>query len=161
MSDDYTAERHDEIEPAGVTSDQNVEGELTKDQERIAQWQAAASEAPSAEDMTRYRSDVREAEDMLRTAIARYESSAATRALVYGWAKVAEEEDITPKRLHNWHREHVGHLEDLSTVPEKEMQREQRRIEAAQKRLEEEAKLRERVAAQQARLNAAREGLNR
>lgn len=152
----------DNVEHEADVNADNVSAEtLTADQQRIVKWQEAASNAPSSDDLRAMLTECAEARAMLDAAVAKYEAAAATRALVYGWQRVADDEGVTPKRLHNWHREHVPHLEDLSSVPDKEMKREERRIESANRRLAEEARLREQVEAQRARLIEAQKGLNR
>ena len=134
---------------------------VTRDQKRITEWHEAAQAAPSSDEMHARREAVREAEAILADARNALEAGAAQRACVYGWGKVAEEEGVTAKRVHAWHREHTPDLPDLSTVPGREMAREERRITAEAERLEAEARLRERIIEQQARLTEIKKGLNR
>ncbi len=134
---------------------------LNRDQERIKEWHSAAMAAPTVENILEYRSSVEQAEKVLGEKRAEYEKAVAQRALVYGWQKVSTEERLTPKRLHSWWRKHCYDLQDLSSVPTKEMSREERRITSEQKLLSEADLLRERVLNRKALLDEMRKGFNR
>lgn len=136
------------------TPDDAVVDRATRDQERIEEWHAANSEAPSKADVNRAAKDVREAEKMLAQARKDYQAKAAHRATLHGWVSVANETGESAKILHAWHREHVGHLPDLSTIPEKEMKREAKRVEAEERQIATIDKLRQSVEERKARLSA-------
>lgn len=160
MTDEQSNYGDEHAEPAeheqAVTMDS-----MTKDQERIAQWQAAAETVASQDDMRVMRDEVEQAREMLAAAEAKYAESAARRACVYGFARVADEEGVTAKMLHSWQREHASDSVNLSSVPVKEMVREQRRIEAERQRIEELSIIQQQVADREARLAQARKGLDR
>lgn len=115
--------------------------ELTANQQRIAEWRDALDAAPTAQDMEGLRRAIRDAEKALADAEAAHATAAAQRSLVHGWTTIAEEEGVSAKRLHGWHRQYLPDLPDLSSVPSVEIPREERRIESLRKRVERTAEL--------------------
>lgn len=132
--------------------------EMTRVQERIEEWQAAVAEVPDDEAMQALYETVGLAEMELSDAQAAYRSGMARRALVYGWSKIAEEGGVTPKMLHGWARAYADGIPDLSSVPEKELPREAKRVERELHRIEEDRARQELVERQQARVLEAMKG---
>lgn len=122
------------------------------DQERIELWYSAKADAPSKRDLKRAMSDVSDAENMLAQARAALEQAAAHRATIHGWVPVSKEAGVSAKRVHAWHKEHCPELPDLSTIPEREMKREARRVEVEERQIEEVEALRTKLAERKARL---------
>lgn len=140
MSKDETAP-----EPTEAVTDEQVQEdgaeELTPNQQRIAEWREALDAAPTSEDMAGLRRAIRDAEKALADAEAAHATAAAQRSLVHGWTTIAEEEGVSAKRLHGWHRQYLPDLPDLSSVPRVEIPREERRIESLRKQVERTAEL--------------------
>lgn len=138
----------------GSADDVEVTDRATLDQERIEQWHQANAEAPTRADVKRAIRDVQDAEKMLAQAHEALAKAAAHRATVHGWVPVAEEVGVSAKRIHAWRKEHCPELPDLSTIPEREMKREARRVESEEREIEKVEELRKRVAERKARLAA-------
>lgn len=132
-------------EPTEAVADEQVREdgaeELTANQQRIAEWRDALDAAPTAQDMEGLRRAIRDAEKALADAEAAHATAAAQRSLVHGWTTIAEEEGVSAKRLHGWHRQYIPDFPDLSSVPHVEIPREERRIESLRKQVERSAEL--------------------
>lgn len=131
---------------------------LTVNQQKIAEWREALDAAPTSEDMKGLRRAIRDAEKALADAEAAHATASAQRALVHGWTAIAEEEGVSAKRLHGWHRQYIPDLPDLSSVPRVEIPREERRIESLRKQVERTAELDREYEAVRLRLAEKMEG---
>lgn len=119
--------------PADATND---------DANDVAKWYAAAEQAPSVEDIKAASEQVANLEKELETAKTRLAKDAVKRAVVHGWARVADEVGTSARQLHVWHRAHLPNEVDLSDVPGGAMRREERRIESIEKKLASDQQLR-------------------
>lgn len=136
------------------------ENAIKRDQEAVEQWKAAVGETPSSEDTTalweKFEALQAEAEQVRDE----YARAATRRALTYGWMRIATEQDVSAKQLHAWHKTYLPDLPDLSSIPEREMRREERRIADIEKRLQSEKALREKYNAHKKRLDEIK-GMNK
>lgn len=129
-----------------------IPGTPEYDQARIAEWHKRNAESATAEDIRKAKNGVTEAEAALAKAERKLAAAAGKRALVHGFTEVAAEVGVSAKRVHQWRREHAASLSDISSVPHKEMQREQRRVEDEEQRIAQVESLRARVLERKARL---------
>lgn len=123
----------------------NVESSEQSDQDRIALWGKAREVAPTEESVLNFRSKMEDAQKELEKATAAYEKAAAHRATVVGWKEVADEENVTAKMLHTWHRRHVPDLEDMTDVPRVIIPRQERRIKSAEEKIKKQEEERRKV----------------
>lgn len=127
---------------------------VERDQTRIEEWHSANAEAPTQADMKKAERDVRDAEQLLEKARADFAAKAAHRATVHGWVSVGKEIGVSAKMLHAWRKEYHPDMPDLSTIPNKEMKREERRLAAEEQRIATIETLRKSVEERKARLSA-------
>lgn len=109
--------------------------ELTQDQKRIQEWKQVRESVPNDDMVEELRTAVEDAERELKDATALYEESVARRALVIGWTEVAEQEGVSAKRVHSWHRQYIPGEEDMTDVPRVIIPREQKRIAAMEEQV--------------------------
>lgn len=103
---------------------------MSKDERRIAEWTKAKESVPTEESIFKMKEKIERAESALEKANREYQEAVVRRALVFGWRNVADEEDVTTRRLHMWQKEHLPNEDDLSDVPTKVIPREKARVEA-------------------------------
>lgn len=104
--------------------------EMSKDERRIEEWTKAKETAPSEESIFKLKEKIERVEASLEKANREYREAVVRRALVFGWRVVADEEDLTTRRLHMWQKEYLPEEDDLSDVPTKVIPREKARVEA-------------------------------
>lgn len=119
-------------------------------------WHAAAEAAPGESEVTEMRTNLEALRKEADALEKKFAKAVATRACVFGFQRVADEQKTTAKQIHAWRRDFTPNLEDLSSIPDREMKREERRIAALDERLKAEAELKRRREAHQARLDAFR-----
>lgn len=160
MGKDETVPEQIEVDPVEQVQQVQQDGAdvLTTNQQKIADWREALDAAPTSDDMKDLRRAISDAEKALADAEAAYATASAQRSLVHGWTTVAEEEGVSAKRLHGWHRQYVPNLPDLSSVPSVEIPREERRIESLRKQVERSAELDREYEALRVRLAEKMEG---
>lgn len=127
-----------------------------KSEDEIAaeKWHAAAQAAPGESEVTEMRTNLEALRKEVAALEKKFATATATRACVFGFQRVADEQKTTAKQIHAWRREYTPNLEDLSSIPDREMKREERRIAALDERLRAEAELKRRREEHQARLDA-------
>lgn len=133
---------------------------VDEDRQRIEAWHAAADLAPKEGDRNALRVKVSQLRDELAETEEEYARACVQSAAVFGWTTIAAEQEVSSKQLHQWRRRYLPDIEDLSMVPEREMRREERRVEEIKRKLEQEAQLKERLAAHEARMNRIAEVLH-
>lgn len=131
--------------------------QASKDAEMVAQWETAATAAPSEDQVSQMREHLAKLKAEAATLEDKFAEAVVTRACVFGFQRVAAEQETTAKQIHTWKKTFLPEMPDLSAIPDKEMKREERRIATLNARLEAEKELKRKRDEHQARLNKLRE----
>lgn len=139
---------------------QNVPESESHDAEMVSRWEAAASAAPSLDDIEAAKSQVEEAQEMLNQAQDDYRRAVVARASVFGFGQMAETVGQSVKMLRSWAKAYPE-TEDLSGVPLRELKRENARIAKLEKRMAEREREAEILAKLIEKRNRLSEGLSK
>lgn len=107
---------------------------VSRDAEMVERWQVAADAAPSIQAIDDARTQVKEAESMLAQAQNDYRRAVISRASAFGFGPMAEHVGESVKMLRSWARAYPE-IEDLSSVPMRELKRENARIAKLEQRM--------------------------
>lgn len=133
---------------------------VERDKIAVEQWKALAAEAPSVGDTTALAKRAAELADELEAARLEHARACVRRAVVYGWVRVSQEQGVSAKQLHAWHKQLLPDVHDLSEIPNREMRREEKRIANLERRMENEKQLRAHYRASQKRLAELKKGVS-